>query len=100
MARKLVIDMDAFETCATKLESATKEMTSIQTNLAKAMEELLNNGWVGAGSTAFNTQFDASWVEGIADRVAVMERMCEQVNYAKSQYQPIVDAADKITISR
>ena len=100
MAKKLVIDLDVFNNCYEKLDTATVEMESIQKKLAKAMEEMLKNGWVGEGSDAFNSQFEASWVDGIEDRVAVMKRMCEQINNAITQYKPIETAAANITISR
>lgn len=100
MARKLVIDMDAFDKCYTKLTTATSEMESIQKNLQLSMDEMLKNGWVGAGSKAFNAQFEKSWVEGIQDRVDVMKRMCEHIQNAKKYYEPVNDAAEKITINR
>ena len=100
MAKKLVIDIEAFNKCYTDLTNATNDMESIQTNLQKAMEELLDNGWVGAGSKAFNTKFESDWVEGIQDRIDVMKRMCEHLENAKKYYEPICEAANKITLDR
>lgn len=100
MARKLVIDMDALDTCYEKLSTATEKMESIQKNLQTAMNDLLENGWISDGSKEFNKQFEGSWVDGIQDRVDVMKRMCEHLKNAKTYYEPIQDTADNLTISR
>lgn len=99
MAKKLKINLDEFQRAKTKLEDSLSELTSIQEELKKTIEDLVQEkGWKSDGSAEFVNQYNSSWVEGIDDRKAVMERMCEHLENAIQEYEPIVTEAEQLKL--
>lgn len=99
MAKELKIDLEVFSSCKTELDNAISELTLIQENVAKAMEDLLaSDGWVSNGSREFKSKYTTSWEQGINDRKAVMERMSEHIQNAINLYQPVVEEAENLKL--
>lgn len=99
MAKKLLIDLDEIRRCEQKLVDSRENLIEIQDNLQKAMEVLISgDGWKSGGSAAFYSKYEASWIEGIDDRTAVIQRMIEHLQTAHKNYEPVVKKAEALKI--
>lgn len=99
MARKLVIDIDEFEKCENKLRDYAEELTTIQENLQKAMDDLNSEkGWKSDGSGEFVNKYNTTWGEGIRDRHDVIIRMADHIKVAVEEYKAVVEKADSLKL--
>lgn len=99
MAKKLKINLDEIRSAKSKLEDSLRELTSIQEDLKQTIEDLVQEkGWKSDGGNAFVDQYNSSWVEGINDRKAVMERMCDHLENAIHEYEPIITEAEQLKL--
>ncbi len=90
MAKKLIFDLDEITKCRNELDTSKTELEAIQKKLQGAVDTLVDaNGWQSDGSSAFVEQYNTSWVEGINDRTAVMQRMISHLDFACSKYEPV-----------
>lgn len=99
MARKLVFDIDEFEKCESKLRNYAEELTTIQKNLQKAMDNLNSEkGWKSDGSDEFVNKYNTTWGEGIKDRQDVIIRMADHLKVAIEEYKTVVEKTDSLKL--
>lgn len=99
MARKLVINIDEFEKCERKLRDYASELTTIQNNLQKAMDDLNDEkGWKSDGSNEFISKYNTTWGEGIKDRHDVIIRMADHLSAAITEYKAVIEKVDTLKL--
>lgn len=95
----LKFDLDAMYTCETELSTAIDELQQIQTELQKAMDDMISaKGWDSDGSSALKEKYDTTWTQGINERIGVLERMKEHIATARMLYQPVMEEAEKLKL--
>ena len=98
--RYLRFDLEAMETAIADLRIAIGDLEAIQNDLQKAMENLIDaKGWESNAGTAFQNNYNITWVEGINDRKAIMERMLEHLEFALDQYTAVKEEAEALTLN-
>lgn len=96
---KLKFDLECFTQSKADLEAAIERLTEIQDKLAKAMEALVEaDAWDSKGSAAFTKKYEATWVKGIETRKNVMQRMCDHMQEAYNEYEPVKTEAENLKI--
>lgn len=100
MAKKLIFDLEKFATCKAELTAAVEELQTIQDNLQKAIDKLVEpSGWNSDGSAAFVQKYDDSWVAGINDRKAIINRMIDHLTVAETAYKDIAEDAASLKLN-
>lgn len=97
--KKLKFDLECFLQSKTELEQAVERLTNIQTKLEKAMNDLRDeSAWSSKGSDAFYTMYDDTWGEGVKDRKAIMQRMCQHLQTAYNEYESVKTEAENLKL--
>ena len=97
--KKLTFDLECFLQSKSDLEDAMERLTDIQDKLAKAMEALVEaDAWSGKGSDAFTKKYEATWVKGVETRKNIMQRMCDHMQDAYNEYEPVKVEAENLKI--
>lgn len=97
--KKLKFDLEEFQRSKVELEDAIGRLNSIQSKLETAMTNLRDvSGWDSVGSDAFYQMYQATWVEGITTRKDIMQRMCEHLQTAYNEYEPVKNEAENLTL--
>lgn len=98
--RKLVVNVSELNICRTQLEDAIENLESIQRELQKAIDALkTQGGWQSNSSKEFMKNYKTTWIAGVSDRKAIMQRMCDNIGSAIKEYEAVEDAARKLIIS-
>lgn len=93
-------DLDAMEDAIKDLETAIDDLDTIQKNLQKAVDALVDSkGWDSDAGSAFTDKYNNTWGEGIKDRRAIMERMLEHLEFALEKYGEVVEEAEALTLT-
>lgn len=97
--KKLKFDLECFLQSKAELENAIQRLTDIQNKLENAMTTLRDeSGWSSKGSDAFYSMYNATWVEGVTTRRDIMQRMCDHLQTAYQEYEPVKTEADNLRL--
>lgn len=96
----LKFDLEAMETAIADLGTAIEDLETIQENLQKTMDALIDSkGWDSAAGSAFTENYNTTWVAGIKDRTAIMQRMLDHLEFALEQYTAVKEEAEALTLN-
>ena len=99
MAKKLIVNIDELILCRDRLKTAADDLKDIQNALHTAIVAMDSlDGWKSTGSSEFLNKYNTSWVAGVNDRYDVMIRMCDHLDTAIREYEPIVEEAEKLNL--
>lgn len=96
----LKFDLEKMESTRICLENEVKILNDgIIKNLEIAIEELTAvDAWDSTGSAAFKAKYEATWVAGSKDRIAILERMCEHLDKAQKLYSLVQNKAEQLSL--
>lgn len=98
MAEKLVVDIDALATAKSELNAECERMKTLKNELSTAVEDLRTKGWISEAGTEFFKKFDDVWIKNMDDYIEVIDYMIANVEYARGEYERVIDAANSITL--
>lgn len=96
----LRFDLEKMESTKTCLENEIKILNDgILRNLNEAVEALTDaKAWDSTASAKFKAKYEATWVAGSEDRIAILERMCEHLDKAQKLYLPVQTKAEQLSL--
>ena len=99
MGRKLKVNVGDLENCERELKDSVEKLVQIQEKLQRAIDALKDDGgWDTIGSQEYMKRYNNTWIQGITDRKAIMDRMCLNIHSAVKEYEHVEEEASRLSI--